>query len=318
MCIQDLTMSDDERVSPDLSKEPHSPCSTTSSPPPQPSILSSHPPPPSSPSRRSPMSHDFDRRSPPLHINTGRHHSPINVPFGRRSPTNLPPISQGGVMPPASGPGDFGGLPVPPPSGVHLGMGLPAVAAVAAAAAPHLPVLRPPPAHKPSPFSISSILGAKDDSKDTKDNNNKDFGDGGGRDRDSASDEELGEDLRRPRDDARDASPLLPPPAAPPRASRDAVVFSLADIYSKFQVYAAAAAATAADSRLQGLPGLQSLQQGLQASAAARSFNQWYPWYHPAAAAMLHGHTLEQYQGRYSVLRFIRFTFSHAGLTIRY
>ncbi|KAL8561503.1 hypothetical protein ACOMHN_011185 [Nucella lapillus] len=86
----------------------------------------------------------------------------------------------------------------------------------------------PPPPAKPS-FSISSILGP------SKEEDSGSEGEGGA----------PAEDLSTTR-------------------SRDAVVFSLADIYSKFQVYAAAA-----DSRL-----------------TARAFNQWYPWY--PAAAMLH------------------------------
>ncbi|KAK7508439.1 hypothetical protein BaRGS_00000005, partial [Batillaria attramentaria] len=84
-----------------------------------------------------------------------------------------------------------------------------------------------PPAPKPS-FSISSILGPREERPDSGSE-----GEGV---------EEGGSDVST--------------------RSRDAVVFSLADIYSKFHVYA-----TAADSRL-----------------SARAFNQWYPWY----PAMLH------------------------------
>ncbi|KAK7109483.1 homeobox protein HMX3-like [Littorina saxatilis] len=102
------------------------------------------------------------------------------------------------------------------------------------------PPLPPPPPAKHS-FSISSILGPSREEERAKspDSGSEGEGAGGG-----GGEGEKG-DLHSSR-------------------SRDAVVFSLADIYSKFQVYAAAA-----DSRL-----------------TARAFNQWYPWY--PAAAMLH------------------------------
>ena len=92
----------------------------------------------------------------------------------------------------------------------------------------------PPPPAKPS-FSISSILGPS-------------------KAEDQEKAQESGSEAEGTAEDGGDVS----------SRSRDAVVFSLADIYSKFQVYAAAA-----DSRL-----------------ATRAFNQWYPWY--PAAAMLH------------------------------
>lgn len=82
----------------------------------------------------------------------------------------------------------------------------------------------PPPVQPPKPsFSISSILGPKHDSADTE----------------------------RP-DSGSDGETEDGPPEV--TRSRDAVVFSLADIYSKFHVYP--------DTRL-----------------AARAFSQWYPWY---------------------------------------
>ena len=99
----------------------------------------------------------------------------------------------------------------------------------------------PPPPAKPS-FSISSILGP------------------------SKAEEEKSPDSGSEGEGAAEEGSEVS------TRSRDAVVFSLADIYSKFQVYAAAA-----DSRL-----------------ASRAFNQWYPWY--PAAAMLH--PALDYQGK--------------------